>query len=222
MTAFVQAFARSPWRVALVFDATFGGMATPATYTFARVDGVGTVIAGSRAWNTDTLAVDLALTGPLLEGVIYSITAAGVSGSTRVAFHSPLAQVTAERPTDDPEAEAFGVDLDWLADVLDATGDIPTTRGRDCLRADLVAIALTEPGELVHRPDAGAGLDSGVNGPGDDPTESQAAVRREWLKDPRVRAVSVPAQISTAGDITINGNVTPIALNTSIPVTVHG
>jgi hypothetical protein len=74
----------------------------------------------------------------------------------------------------------------------------------------------------VHRPDAGAGLDSDVNGPGNDVGESQAAIKREWLKDPRVRAVSVPAQISTTGDVTFNGNVTPIALNTSIPVTVHG
>lgn len=222
MTAFVNALARSPWRVALLFDGAFGGMASPATYTFARVDGVGTLITTSRAWNTDTLAVDLALSGPLLEGVVYAVTAAGVSGSIQVSFRSPLPRVTAERPIDDPEAEAFGVDINWLADALDATGDIPTTRGRACLVADLAAIAVTQRGELVHRPDAGAGLDADVNGPGNDLGETQAAVKGEWLKDPRVRAASTPAQISTTGDVTINGQVTPVALNTSIPVTVSG
>jgi hypothetical protein len=222
MTAFVQVYARSPYRLATAFDATFGGIATAATYTLTRQDGVGTLVTVTRAWTTGTASAELALSEALLERVVYVLAAASVTGTVLVSFVSPLPQVTAEAPLDDPEAEAFGVDIDWLADALDASGDIPTIRGRRCLQEDLVAIWLTEPGELIHRPTRGAGLDSDVNGPGTDLGEMTAKIKRESGKDPRVKSIDAPITIATTGEWSVNANVTPRALNTNLPVTVHG
>jgi hypothetical protein len=158
MTAFVQARARSRWRISVTFDGVFGGWTTPANYTLTRADGSPTSAVVSRAFSTDSTTVELALSEALLEGVIYTLVAVGVTASTSVSMLSPPAPVTSSGQVDDPEADAFGVDIDWLAPALDATGDIPEIRGTECLRHDLIAVAMTRPGELFHRPDAGAGI----------------------------------------------------------------
>jgi hypothetical protein len=129
MTAFVQARARSRWRISVTFDGVFGGWTTPANYTLTRADGSPTSVTVSRAFATDSTTVELALSEALLEGVIYTLVAAGVAGRRASRCVSPPAPVTSSGMVDDPEADAFGVDIDWLAPALDATGDIPEIRG---------------------------------------------------------------------------------------------
>jgi hypothetical protein len=218
VTAFVQALARSRWRISVTFDGAFVAWTTPATYTLTRADGSPTSVVASRAFATDSTTIELALSEGLLEDVIYTLTATGVAGSTSVSVRAvPVEAVAAA--DDDPEAEAFGVDVDWLAPALDASGDIPTIRGRDCLLQDLVAIARTSPGELFHRPDAGAGLDAKVNG-AVTTDRITADVLREWKRDERVQRVEVRTSSTSDGETTVRGDVVPIAFPTDDPLSV--
>jgi hypothetical protein len=225
MAAWLQAYARSALRVSALFDATFAGMATASTYAISRQDLAGTTVVVSRAWNTDTLAVELALSEPLVEGIAYVLTASGVTGSA-VAVHQAVAvQVIGPDvdDADDPEAEAFGDDIDWLGAQLGPDGDAPRLRGLECLRRDLVARALTRRGELFHRPTVGAGLTMRVNGPNTDAelAELSAALKREWADDDRVRGVAVQSTASTSGAVTADAQVRTIALEDPIQVVVR-
>lgn len=219
MTKLLSAAARSAWRVGVTFDAAWGGMATATNYQFARQDGVGTTVVANVAFNTDTLGVDLALSEGLNVGVVYFVSAAGVSGSAAVAYLVAPPQPAGALPEDDPEAEAFGVDIDWLAPSLDQSGDAPEIRGRACLKNDLPAIAKTMPGELYHRPHDGGGLPSEVNGP-DSVDDIGARVRGQWLKDSRVRDAQLRVTVDTAGGVQIAAQVTPAALDQPLPVQV--
>jgi hypothetical protein len=221
MTTFVQARARSRWRITITFDGSFAGWTTSTTYAIARADGAPTSVTVSRAFATDSTTIELALSEALLEDVVYALSATAVTGSTSVAVQSAPTEQTPRGAIDDPEAEAFGVDVDWLAPSLDATGDIPTIRGRECLRADLIAIAFTAPGELFHRPDAGAGIPDEVNGPAE-LDDLIAATKREWQRDDRInRLEPMRAEISTAGEVSIRAIVIPIAIDEPLPVSVN-
>lgn len=221
MTTLIRASGRSPWRVRAAFDSTFGGMTTAAGYTFVRADGAQTAVAVRFAFNVDTLEVELALAEALQPGVIYVLTVAAVTGSAQVSYVPPPPPPLGGAAADDPAAEAFGVDIDWTAQSLDATGDTPSVSGLQCLNDDLIAIALTEPGELYHRPTRGAGLSKRVNAPSD-PTETQARVIAEWNQDDRVQSIqNARGVISTVGAVSVSATVVPIALPTSpLPVKV--
>jgi hypothetical protein len=221
MPAFAQVLARSPWRVRAVFDTLPGSATDAATYTFVRTDGAPTSVRTARAWAIDGNAVELALTEALLDGLVYTLTATGVTGAGTLSHQRPLPQVTGATLDDDPEAEVFGVDLDWLAPSLTAAGDLPEVRGLACMKHDLVAIARTQRGELIHRPDAGAGVPSHVNGP-TPLDEIAAAVKREWLRDDRVRQANPRIFESTTGEITIRGDVKTLPLDESVPITSRG
>jgi len=135
---------------------------------------------------------------------------------------SPIPAVGAE----DPEAETYGVDIDWLADNFVGNGDTPVIRGRACVVNDLQSLALINPGEIFHRPDAGAGMKLRVNSPNqqNEVSKATAALKREWSRDPRVRqnGVSIKADLSTVGTLSISGTVQTIAIDEPLNFKVPG
>jgi hypothetical protein len=205
-----EARARSPWRLRLVFDAIPGGATTAASYTLTREDGAGTSAEVARAFAVDATAVELALSEALRDHVTYQVALAGVADPAAVRYSPPLAQILGADRQDDPEAEAFGVDSDWLAERLSGDGDVPEVRGLPCL-----------PGEVYHRPDCGAGIPTRVNGPAP-LSELAAAAKREWLKDDRVKRASPKVTESSAGEISIRGDVQSVALDDALPLTSRG
>lgn len=217
MPVFNQILARSSWRVRVVFDTLPFGATTPATYTIVRADGVHTDVAVTRAWTIDGNAVELSLGTGLLDRFVYTLTATGVTGSATFSHLPPLPQAIGAVPNDDPEAELFGVDLDWIAPSLSPAGDIPEVRGVECLKHDLAAIANTKRGELFHRPDAGADIRRHVNGP-TQLGEIVAAVRREWERDDRVKKLSLVASENTLGETVIRGDIVPVAVDDKVPI----
>ena len=83
------------------------------------------------------------------------------------------------------EAEAFGRDIDWLNDALTPSRDLPEVVGLNALKHDLAAVAVLNPGELVHRPQAGVGLRQRVNSSSTEATlrEAEADVSAAFLAD---------------------------------------
>lgn len=219
MTALVTAQARSPWRVRVECDGVVANQLVPATYTIARADGLPTDAAAARVLSLDARIVELALGAPLLVGYDYVVSVTGATGTATVAVPIAPPATDVRLASDDPEAELFGVDLDWLADNLTPDGLVPEVRGPTCLRDDLVAIALTERGELAHRPDDGLGLGVRVNAPSD-PGGARSAATRQWQRDDRVARLTVTATQQTTGELSIVGEITPKALPESVKVTV--
>lgn len=220
MSVIVQAHARSPWRLRIVFDVLPALHANASAYTIARADGAGSSVAGASVWLVDTTSVELALSEPLLDRLVYVLSVAGVSGSAAYSWTTPPAKIPSRSSRRDPEAEALGVDVDWIASTLDPSGDAPEVRGRSALIQDLAAIAVTERGELLHRPDAGAAMPRRVNGPSET-GPIRAALEREWLRDDRVKAAQITVLASSTGEITAEAKITPRALNEELPITVR-
>lgn len=215
MATIIRAIARSPWRVNVSVDATFAGITTAATYAFTRADVSQTTVAVRLAFTTDPLSIELALTEALQERAVYVLSASGASGTAQFSYQSPAPPPAPGPSIDDPEAEAFGVDIDWEAESFDASGDTPEVRGIDCLKHDLVAIARTSPGELFHRPTRGAGLSRRVNAPSD-PSQTQASVLREWTQDDRVQSIQdAQGKIPSAGGVVVSATIIPVALPSS-------
>lgn len=73
------------------------------------------------------------------------------------------------------------------------SGDWPGVEGRPCLKADILDRAMTMPGELVHRPQYGAGLERFVEAPATPTTRGQiiAALRGNLERDPRLAEIAV-------------------------------
>lgn len=209
------AVAPQPYRITLSCDSAPSTAA--ADYALVRHDGGACGLSVSLVWIPDgqpTIA-ELALSGPLLDGVVYSVAVAG-AGSALVAYRTPIAQPSSAAGGSAPEATAFGFDVGWLGDRA------VRRRGLDALRYDLVAIAVTEPGELFHRPLEGAGLRSQVNGPVS-PVALGAAVKRQWSRDSRVApgGVSLSTSAQPDGLTLIAANVRTVALDSPVAVQVE-
>lgn len=120
------------------------------------------------------------------------------------------------------EVRRFGRDV-WLPDDPEAelritpTGDLRTIEGRDNLHRAVRTRLLTAPGELVHRPTYGAGLELYVEQPSTPATRAaiHTAARRSLLRDPRLEDAKVavttgsPASASVADAITVQVDVRP-------------
>lgn len=224
----LQTIPVSATRVALVFDAATPAAAlVPANYAVARRDGAGTAgLAVAYVWARDPTSVELVFGAPLGDGVEYVVTAPlALTAPAGWRWAAPLPEAVGGLPAaSDPEAEAFGVDWDWWAPALDASGDLPELRGRRCMVEDLAAIATFRRGELFHRPDEGAGLDDGVNGPATDDALADAtrALRVQWSRDDRVqRLVQLSADVDpTDGTTTYTARVKSVALDDALDVYV--
>jgi phage baseplate assembly protein W len=214
MPHILQVEPRTPYRLRVVWDAPAAGQDTAADYAVERADGAGPGPAVASAWFIDAGAVEVALATPLLPGLDFVLVHAA---GDRVPFALPPAPPRADAGAgraEDPEAELFGVDVDWLSEALAPGGDLPAVRGLPALRADLARIAVTVPGELFHRPTEGAGLPLRVNGAGV-PAELgrlSAAVRRAWVADDRVRQASVAVAARADGGVTATGDVETVPL----------
>lgn len=220
MTTFTQATARSAWRISVVFSGAFAALADATVYALARADGARSVAYVKRAWATDggNTAGELALSEALVPNVAYALTATGVTGSIALSFGVLPVQATRPERGDDPEAEAYGIDWDWTGAALGADGDVVVVRGLACLKHDLAAIAVTEPGELFHRPDEGAGMPARVNGT-NEAQEIRGALARQFRRDDRVRDLSIEMVQRTDGGIEARASVLSVALDERIPVT---
>lgn len=189
------ALSLQPWRVRAVFVAA--GTYTTLTDWTLRREGV-TAHRIAQVWAIDGATVELALDEPLLPGVRYTLSHASSTRTVAVAFAAAPRDVqpavVAEQG--DPEAEVFGRDIDWLADGLTATRDLPEAKGLFALKHDLAALAVLNPGELVHRPRAGVGLRRRVNSSSTEAVlrEVEADVSAAYLADDRVRDVTVAVE----------------------------
>lgn len=95
----------------------------------------------------------------------------------------------------DIEIRELGTDLVCPVVTVRVTpsGDWPVIEGRACLRADLLDRSTTSPGELLHRPLYGAGIERFVESPATPTVRGQiiAALRGNLERDPRIGEVAV-------------------------------
>lgn len=226
---FINVRSPSPFRISVTTDTAPD--LTAADYVLTRVDNASTAATVSRAFATGPTTAELVVINePLLDGVIYNIALPTQPGapSATVAYRQPLLQnQTPIFPAEDPEAEAFGVDIDWLADSFGPDGDTPEIRGRQCLTNDLAVISLIQKGELFHRPNSGAGVKLNTNAP---MTAQQVrlvtgALTREWYKDLRVRQGGVTIRtdvLAATGQLRVYGSVLPVAIDDPTIVKLPG
>lgn len=198
MADFAVLQALTPWRITVHFDIAFGAQADVTRYTLRR--GGTSLHPIASAWTRGTAVVELALDDALIPDAVYELQHTDAPSTARVAYHAPVtspaqptrALLEADMP-EDPEGLAFGVDVDWFGPDRTPDGDFPEVRGLASLKHDLAVLSVTNPGELLHRPRAGLGLRSRVNGTTTDGElqEVQADTEAAYLTDDRVRAATV-------------------------------
>ena len=214
--------APSPYRIRLSANSAL--TTTPSDYVISRQDNGAVTITVTNVWSTGTNAVEMSTSDALSNDFVYVVTLPNASGtpSAVLGYRTPQSITTLPAVDDDPEAEALGVDIDWLAPALDPAGDSPKIRGRACLINDLAAAALTTPGELFHKPTDGGGMRLKVNGPAIPGQLSgiRASLLRQWTKDPRVRQGGVAIDVSSSSDgkVSVLGTIQPIAIEDPLTV----
>ena len=218
MPSIAAASSPSPYRIRMTLTAA--GSTTASDYTLTREDGAPTAITCTVAWQTGpSTAVEIALSDPMIDGVTYLVALSGF-GSAVVSYRTPL--VVGAFQADDPEIDIFGIDIDWLASDLGADGDAPQARGLDSFRRDKGVEAVLVPGDLVHRPDRGAGIPLRVNGPGSDDElrRMASALKQQYGLDELVEpgGVSVTASADGSGFVTLTASIKTIALEQPVAV----
>jgi len=178
-----------PWRLMVALDEVPSTAAS--AYAITRVDGVATPVAPALVWLAGENTAEVALSEPLLDGVLYKVAVAGI-GSARVSSRAPAVPPLADPAEQAPITERLGLDLAWCSSgSLDARRQVPRRTGVECVRHDLAALCLLRPSEVFHRPRAGVGLDDFTNAPDTERKRAVANVRSAWTKDPRVATGSV-------------------------------
>jgi hypothetical protein len=219
--AITQVYARTPFRVRVVFSGGSPAGQPASAFALTRQDGGPNEIVISSLFPFDTASLELSASSRLLAGIIYVLTWSGQA--IPFSYAAPLAQRQDAAPTrdDDPEAEAFGVDVAWLFSEPTAGGDCPQRRGRACNEYDLPRRAVLKRGELVHLPNAGGNLLDSINGPNDVGTalEQAAAVEADRRNDERLTDVEADVSTDTEGRTLLNGRVVPFA--TGLPIEVR-
>lgn len=224
MANILRVASASPWRISVVFDSA--PTTTTTDYVLTRQDGLTDGAITNYVFFTGTNVVDLALNQQLSTDSVYLLS---YQGGTQVAlsYRQPAnPNLTPTVGQDDPEAEAYGIDIDWFADSLTAAGDVPLIHGLQCLRNDLAATALTFPGEIFHRPDVGAGMQTRVNGPNlpQQLDDIRATLKRTWATDDRVipGGIDISVDSSVSGQITATAKVQTVAILDPIVVKTPG
>jgi hypothetical protein len=218
--AMTQVYARTPFRIRVVFSGGSPAGQPASAFALARQDGGPNEIVVSSLFPFDVASLELSVSSPLLAGIIYLLTWS--AQSVAFSYTVPIAQDAQITPADDdPEAEAFGVDLAWLFSAPTADGDCPQRRGRACLEYDLPKRAVLKKGELVHLPASGGGLLDTINGPNDVGTllELASTVEADWRGDDRLSEVQADISTDTDGNAILGGRVTPFA--TGLPMEVR-
>lgn len=221
----LSVLSKSPWRLTVAVD---GAPSLAATdYAIARQDGLAVDLTARRLWLVGTNTVEIALSGQMLDSIVYVLTLPNAAGapSQQVAYRQTLNPTAVTEPAaEDIEAEAYGVDTDWLSGVRSPTGDLVDVRGVACLKNDLMAVAVIEPGEIYHRPNIGAGLKLDINGPGTNAelARQRGAVVAQWRADSRVSDASASTATSSTGQITLVGNVVDAVASEKQSVVIGG
>lgn len=207
MTDLNAVLIQQPWRVRAIF-AGAGSFTTLTDWSLTSDVGEHDI---ADVWALSPHAVELTLTEPLVAGLRYVLTHAGASAPVSFSYFTPPTDAApADDDIGDPEAEAFGVDADWLADDLTASGDVPEVRGLAALRHDLAGVAVLSPGELVHRPLAGVGVRRRVNAAADDAAVSDvtADLVAAFRADDRVSEANASVTTDPAtGTVRVAANV---------------
>lgn len=218
MAATISAsYAPSSWRVRVLWT---GGAAplTPTAYALSRADGGPTGVKATTIFAIDSLGqtVDLALSEQLLDGVRYQLFASMSYGF--FVWQNPLAAQPNRSDPEDPEAQVFGRDIDWVFGTWTPDGDAEEVRGVRSVLEDAVAVCHLRPGELVQYPDRGADFPHRVNGPGSASIARnlQARAESEWRNDNRNVDVSAQVVLRTDGTVEINGRLRTIAISHEI------
>lgn len=208
-----SAIAPSRYRIRCTFDSV--APLTAASYAVVRKDsgpGAPTATLAFLPAPSDVYTAAIVLSDPLFDDVIYTVTVAGFT--VDVAYHPTQASDNV-RAVDDPEAEIFKRDLDWIDGDPDAAGDCPGRRGLPALDHDLLAVAFLEPGELVHKPDAGGAVIRLVNSSSTQSELDEAAARLEaqYRRDSRVDRASVEVEATNDGNVKLKRFIKPVALD---------
>lgn len=220
MATIVSCRSLQPWRILVTVDS--GTPSTsPGNYTITRADGLVTDLAVSLAWNPGANTAELALTGPLQDGVDYVVALSG-AGSAAVAYRAPEAAPEVQAANSEITQQRLGLDLAWCSSgALDARRQVPRRVGQECLKHDLAAVALTAPTEIFHRPQAGANLASFTNANSEEQARATAAVRSAWTRDPRVATGScsvTPTMDQGTGELSMSGQVDVLATGERLDV----
>jgi len=202
----------------------------PKKYALSRSDGGPSSITILLAFLTGANTVELELSAPLMTGVVYLLLVNDggfqEAGANLLVYNQPPDNF-AQLDIEDAEAESLGDDCNWITDQLDAGGDVPRLRGADCFLADMEAIAGLEPGDIIHRPDAGGGLNSEVNGPTTQAEQNKvfARVQRAFLRDPRNQPGGIDLELVSdqlTGENEINATFRPVALGRALSLSTKG
>jgi len=215
----VQAVARASWRIRLYFAGGDPSTQPLTAFSIARSDGGPNTIRLVNRFSPDAGQLELVTSEPLVVGVSYAVTwsSTTVACVWNVAPDDPTIDLVQE----DPEAEVFGVDLDWIYGQPGPDGDCQQRRGQECLPHDLNARALLRKNELVHLPNAGADLDATTNGPASvaELTATAGALDAEFRNDDRVRDLTVTVSPSDdAGGFEYDARVIPVGTGRALRV----
>lgn len=220
----INATSPQPWRVQIATDAI--PPTNVADYAIVRQDGGYSAAAFRLAWMIGTNTVELALTEALEPSVVYVVSIPGASGAPTyvLGYYGVLSNAPAQQAAgEDPDAEAYGVDADWLNDSLDPTGDLIKVSGPPCLTNDIQAVAVINPGEIFHRPDDGAALPTFVNDAGNqiEISRMHSSLKQQWLKDSRIKSVdSIVTTVDSEGKALVKASLTDSIANQSFNANV--
>ena len=230
------AIARHERRVRLLFDRSLAPAALTLSsfYSIVGSDGQAIPVSGLVIIVGEPSALDLALGADLLEGVVYTVAAAGVpaqdgsattQGSTaQVRLGITLAATNTEVGPDDITELLYGVDLVWTGTDYGETpaGDLATTTGPDNVEA-AIERRLTSEG-LPWDDTYGAKPRAYVDGtPGALPS-LQGTLIRQTQADNRVKSATcsfVAATDSSTASATFNVDADLIGEGDSASVTVN-
>jgi hypothetical protein len=217
--ALIAIDARSQWRIRAFFAGGDPSGQPASAFTLARADGGANTIKIVNAFTPDMGQRELVTSEPLSIGTLYAITWSGntLTCVFNVAPDDPMFAPDA----DDPEAEVFGVDLDWIFGQPTADGDCPRRTGQECLVHDLAARVELKKGELVHLPTKGANIKQDTNGPAApaDLLATQATLDAEFRDDDRVADLAITVEESDSqGGFNYDARIVPVAIGGSLKV----
>ena len=189
-----QIITTTPYRATVKLTVPAAGYDSAENYSIARADGSFSRLSIDTVIVYGDTHVELLFDEAVVPGSRYTITfvpTAATGEFTGIAYDA-IDDVLPDGTIDDPEADAFGIDIDILSPVLE-NGDIPLVTGRECLLMNLSDLCFTAPREIAHRLRDGVGIQRRVNASAAPSRvdEARALIRLAVLGDARIRAATV-------------------------------
>lgn len=217
--ALIAIDARSQWRIRAFFAGGNPSGQPASAFSLARADGGANTAKIVNAFTADVGQIELVTSEPMGIGTQYTITWSGITLTCVYNLAPDDPQIAPD--ADDPEAEVFGVDFDWIFGTPTADGDCPRRTGQPCLVHDLGARAELRKGELVHLPTKGAGVRQDINGPAGNADLQAVAgtLDAEFRDDDRVKDMTISVDESDApGGFNFEARITPVAIGGTLKV----